>query len=309
MPGYVKIDKMRWGAPRAPNLIDNRPAGVRTPQRLIDWGTQSADCSNLFSRSRMSKLHGHFRPTWVTSIPDDFKKSLQGNVICAVGSSVVDKGSLKRLKSSASSQHIEMPRDVSDVRKQLISPHKGEVWCQHCGQCWSHCEAFGWGRMCRTVVPGLVAHDGTAGPRQWSLDAIGQCKLCKQFPCCDVLLHVVTNPGPERLCFLQCDAKLKPGWSWRSIRKESCATQTCQVCRCHRVSSRLNWDLHRGTHRQWKRRRNQELQPPLKGFRRSFIQFSVWWSRIDDAHPNPSRFDVQGMYLINRPYCWVCDAA
>ena len=182
MPGYVKIDKMRWGAPRAPNLIDNRPAGVRTPQRLIDWGTQSADCSNLFSRSRMSKLHGHFRPTWVTSIPDDFKKSLQGNVICAVGSSVVDKGSLKRLKSSASSQHIEMPRDVSDVRKQLISPHKGEVWCQHCGQCWSHCEAFGWGRMCRTVVPGLVAHDGTAGPRQWSLDAIGQCKTVQAVP-------------------------------------------------------------------------------------------------------------------------------
>ena len=103
-----------------------------------------------FSRSRMSKLDGHFRPTWVTSIPDDFKKSLQGNVICAVGSSVVDKGSLKRLQ--VISLTLRCPGIWVMCGKQLISPHKGEVWCQHCGQCWSHCEAFGWGRMCRTAL-------------------------------------------------------------------------------------------------------------------------------------------------------------
>ena len=38
------------GSSNSTKPIDNRPAGVRTPQKLIDGGTQSADCSNLFSR-------------------------------------------------------------------------------------------------------------------------------------------------------------------------------------------------------------------------------------------------------------------
>ena len=38
------------GSSNSTKPIDNRPAGVRTPQKLIDGGTRSADCSNLFSR-------------------------------------------------------------------------------------------------------------------------------------------------------------------------------------------------------------------------------------------------------------------
>ena len=49
--GYIKIDIKRWGVPKAPNFIENQPAGVWTPQNeSIDAPSQRTATTFLVTR-------------------------------------------------------------------------------------------------------------------------------------------------------------------------------------------------------------------------------------------------------------------
>ena len=96
--------------------------------------------------------------------------------------------------------------DVRHAGKNLKALHDSEKWGQdHCHGWW-HGKSLGRCSVCRTVVSG--ARNASTATREARFGAESEDKLCKEFPCCDVFLHVITNPLPETLSFRQCDLKL-----------------------------------------------------------------------------------------------------